>query len=159
MIQTTSPNAKMTLENLQSLAEYEGRLSVLNGEIAVAQKGLNVVRKEIDKAIKEKDYQDQLLDGLTSEAQAKKAEVTKLDSEIEQKDKELGILIEKVKEITLGHESKTAELKNREEVILNTEREHVTLKEVLQNRKDKLETSEKEHAIKVNLLKEVLTKI
>lgn len=66
MIKDTNENVKLTFEQLQQIDEVSKQLINLQSEITTAQKILRGTRLEIDRAIKEKTYQEELLEELKS---------------------------------------------------------------------------------------------
>lgn len=67
MIESSSQNVQLSFEQLQQLSTFQNQLSKLDGDIAASNKNLLQLRLETENIIKEKGYQQGLLDDLTSE--------------------------------------------------------------------------------------------
>lgn len=95
-----TPNTVFTPEETGKLTEAQRRLHVLENEITIATKNLQVTKREAEKAYKDKLYQDEQLDSVTKllvSAQEKlavaKKEQSDILSEIDKQRMELGLEI------------------------------------------------------------------
>mgnify|MGYP001586162363 CR=1 FL=1 len=123
MINTPTGNIRLKLENIQQLAEVEGRLSNLQSEINIATKTLRGTKMECDRAVKEKAYQEELLENL-------KKDVEKLEQNKKEKGEELRVVVsnsdalnKKTKELTISNSNKDTELNKREKEVLQGEKD------------------------------------
>ena len=84
MINSNIKNVRLKLENIQQLAEVESRLSVIQSEINNHQKILRGIKMECDRFLKEKLYQEELLENLKKDVEKlefKKQEIEKYNSD------------------------------------------------------------------------------
>lgn len=91
MIDTPNDNVKLTLEQMQQIDVVEKRLAVLKNEITISQNLLMGTRMEIDRATKEKEYQEELLFSLQNQVEdfsnKKDILINEINSSIEINDK------------------------------------------------------------------------
>lgn len=91
MIDTPNDNVKLTLEQMQQIDVVEKRLAVLKNEITISQNLLMGTRMEIDRATKEKEYQEELLSSLQNQVEdfsnKKDILINEINSSIEINDK------------------------------------------------------------------------
>lgn len=91
MIDTPSDNIKLTFEQMQQIDVVEKRLAVLKNEITISQNLLIGTRMEMDRATKEKEYQEELLSNLQTQVEdfSKKKDIliNEINSSIETNDK------------------------------------------------------------------------
>lgn len=71
MINNEEPkkNTELTLEQLEQINVTQHRLIVLETEIVTASKSLRVVKSELEKTLKDKSYQEELLATLTTQTE------------------------------------------------------------------------------------------
>lgn len=67
MINSSDKNPELTFDQLQAMDVVQKRLSNLETEISIAQKNLLIEKKEVVKATKEREYQEELLGKLNAE--------------------------------------------------------------------------------------------
>jgi len=91
MIDTPNDNVKLTLEQMHQIDVVEKRLAVLKNEITISQNLLMGTRMEIDRATKEKEYQEELLFSLQNQVEdfsnKKDILINEINSSIEINDK------------------------------------------------------------------------
>ncbi len=144
-------------EQTTQINEYIVRLSNIESEISIAQKNLKAIKSESERAIKDKQYQEELHGEVVNKVTSMRVQANELETKIEESIEILNKLREEVKFESIDHESKTTELKNRELVISKKETE-LCNKEIALNNAIKILNEEKAvHAEKVTKLKELST--
>lgn len=121
MIEQTSSNTSLTFEQMAQIEETKKRLSNLENEIIIANKNLSVINKDVVKATKEREYQEDLKSGLI-------IDIEKLSKEkliLENANLEINSYLEKttkeIKEALKDIEDNKASLSLRESAILSSE--------------------------------------
>lgn len=121
MIEQTSSNTSLTFEQMAQIEETKKRLSNLENEIIIANKNLSVINKDVVKATKEREYQEDLKSGLI-------IDIEKLSKEkliLENSNLEINSYLEKttkeIKEALKDIEDNKASLSLRESAILSSE--------------------------------------
>jgi len=112
----TTPEPVIVLNEEQSKREETAkmRLSNLESEVGIATKNLGVLNKDIEKAIKEKKYQEELLEVLSPKVVQKERELEKLQSSLDQVERSLSVTLEREQSVLDAAALKTAELADRE---------------------------------------------
>lgn len=150
-------NVRLKLENLQQLAEVEGRLSNLNNEISIASKNLRILKGDSERATKEKIYQEGLLETANSQLNEKKSEATKLDENLLEKKAQLNQLLVEFSEHSTKMEAEKMAMKDREDKVSAKERELISRESSLMHDEDELDLEEVSFNKKVAKLKEVIS--
>ena len=117
MIETSTGNVRLTMENLQQLAEVEGRLSNLQNEISLATKNLSVINKDVIKAVKEREYQQELITKFTDIATQKGIELESLKNSVAELSKQSENLNQEAILIKETHSKKEINLEERENTL------------------------------------------
>jgi len=125
-----TPDSVIVLDEEQSKREETAklRLSNLESEIVIAKKALGVLNQDIEKAIKEKRYQEELFGTLVLDIPAKQRELEKLQSSLDQVERSLSVTLEREQSVLDAAVLKTAELTEREARVVVKESE-LTAKE------------------------------
>jgi len=89
MINSSDKNVELTFEQLEQLDVFSKRLSALENNITITSKNLNVLMKEVIKATREKEYQEELLSTTTVAIERKKAELASLENSVRLKEEEI----------------------------------------------------------------------
>jgi len=121
MLNTPNSNVKLTLENIQQEAEIQGRLSVLQSEITNATKILRGTKMEIDRAIKEKSYQEDLLKKTLQDTEKATNKFNEILVEIKTNEKTLNDIKKESVSIRLSQDNKSQELSKREKDLVENE--------------------------------------
>lgn len=156
MLNQPEANPKLTFEQLQAIDVAEKKLANLHREIDISTKDLRVLSLDINKAIKERAYQEDLMAGLAPQIEEKKTVIAKLDTEIDTKSVELKTLHAGADEITLANTTKDKELKDREEKVAVKEKEQAENTTRLKHISDSLGNQIDEHNAKVAKLRGVI---
>jgi len=82
MTEQPSSNISLTFEQMAQVEETKKRLSNLENEITIATKNLNVLNKETLKATKEREYQEELISGLSGNIEKLQADKISLENSI-----------------------------------------------------------------------------
>lgn len=158
MINTPTGSIKLTLENMQLLAEMEGRVSVLQSEIDNREKIIKGMKKESDRAVKDKAYQEELLATSITQAEAKTKELKGLNDNITEKTAQLNELLSQFKEHTDLMTSEKASHDDRESKIVSRETEISNQGSDLGKKEIILNNDKADFNSKVAKLKEVISK-
>jgi len=120
-----SPNANIPLnsEQTQQIEEAKKRLSNLENEISIATKNLSAASKNVFKTIKDKEYQQELIEKFTKEAITKSRELESLKNSVDEMQKTLTKLRIDADDTKNIHLKKDIELREKESSILFSERE------------------------------------
>jgi len=121
MIETPNENVKLSFDQMQAIDLTQKRLSILESEIAVCQKVLRGTKLESDRAIKEKAYQNELLDSVNKQLSEKQSILSKLDEEILVKSNEKAQLLSYVANNKDAQEKREMELKDKEDKVVALE--------------------------------------
>jgi len=100
------------------------RLSVLESEISNASKILKGIRSETDRAVKEKSYQEELLNNFTIKTKKAEATYKELLSNMDSVKESLLSDQKKAGIIRASNEKKTEELSHREKELIVKEKSH-----------------------------------
>lgn len=80
MVESPNANVALTFEQLQQIEVTKGILRNLEAETAIATKNLSILQKEVVKATKEREYQEELCTSLSVEMGKKEVEKSSLES-------------------------------------------------------------------------------
>lgn len=128
MINSTGTNVKLKFEQIQQLAEVEGRLSILQNEIDISNKILKGLKKENERAVKERDYQKELEKDLNEKIGLAQNKLKDLNNQITEKEENLKINDIQIQTIRTTQRIKDEELTVREKNLVEIEQ---TLKKQL----------------------------
>lgn len=123
MIDSPNSNISLTFEELAQIETTKSILSNLENEITIANKNLNIIAKEVLKATKERDYQEELILTLSEQVSDKQAETLRLDNSISQMKSSLEESREREGFANKILADKTQELRDRENKISEIEKE------------------------------------
>jgi len=82
MIETPNSNISLTFEQMAQIDTVKKTLANIENEITIAQKNLSILNKEVVKATKEREYQEELLVKLNAEIPIKQSEKEKLEKDV-----------------------------------------------------------------------------
>lgn len=155
--QTQPNNPVLTPEQTQAIEYSKGILLNLEGEISIAQKALKQLKSESERAIKDKDYQEEMLIDITKKVNTASVQLEELTAQINENIEQLNLLREESKNLSVSHEEKSTELANREFVVSKKETELCNKEIDLNKEIEILNTDKVNHAEKVTKLKEVIS--
>ena len=123
-IEQPNENIKLSLEQLQQIDIVQKRLSVLESEITNANKVLKGTKMEIDRVVKEKAYQEELLAKLLENTKKAKIEYEELLSNVKISKKILLDNQEKSRVISSSIDNKSQDISKREKQLIVNEKSH-----------------------------------
>lgn len=94
MIDEPTKNPELSFDQLQAIDVVQKRLSNLEAEIAIAAKNLSIEKKEVVKATKEREYQEELLAKLNAQVPALQAEKDKIEAAVKAGEERLAKIIQ-----------------------------------------------------------------
>jgi len=121
MINTPEPNIKFTDEQAETLNAYNTRISQAQTDISIADSRLGVLNKEIIKATKEREYQEEQLGTLGTLVADKRVELSKLEASIAEQQKQAEIDKVVYSERLAELERKEADLSIRADAVATAE--------------------------------------
>lgn len=121
MIEQTSSNTSLTFEQMAQIEETKKRLSNLENEIIIANKNLSVINKDVVKATKEREYQEDLKSGLIIDIEKLRKEKLILENSNLEINSYLEKTTKEIKEALKDIEDNKASLSLRESAILSSE--------------------------------------
>lgn len=156
MIEAPEKNLELTPEQVEKEAIFRQRLQNLENEISIATKNLKVIKADVEKATKEKTYQEEILSNISSNVEEKTSLFNKINQELIDKNELLYQINSKISSTSAEQEAKVMSLKDRED--------KVTSWELLLSKKEKkvaesnqlLESHINTHNEKVTKLKAVI---
>lgn len=146
----------LTIEQQQAIEETKVRLLNLENEISLGNKALKQLKSESERAIKDKAYQEELLDEIVAKVSSARSQLAEIEPQVIEKTAQLNHLLDFIREETVSHETKNKELTEREEEIKEMEKITYKRETDILNVRDDLNTEMKTHKEKVARLKEVL---
>lgn len=121
MIEQPNANVALTFEQLQQIDTVQTRLKNLESEIAIATKNLNVVNKDVVKATKEREYQEELKANLDKGIADKQVAHESLKQSLAEMNDALTESREEIITNAKKHSEKELELENRENDVKKAE--------------------------------------
>lgn len=91
MTESPAANISLTFEQLAQIETTKSTLSNLENEIKIANKDLGILNKDLIKATKEREYQEELTDKLSEQILEKKNELSGLNASISQVQESIAI--------------------------------------------------------------------
>lgn len=159
MINQPENNIKLNDLDLVAIETAKVRLSGLEAEIGIANKTLGVINKDISKAVKEREYQEDLLITTSNQVTEKEKVFEGIEASIVQGEESLSMLrkeeVEIRKRITKDEEG----IKERNDVLIQKEANFDLRFKELKEKEVTLYESEIAHKSKVDKLKEVLKEV
>lgn len=116
--QTQPNNPILTSEQIKAIEYSKSILLNLESEISIAQKTLKQTKSENEKAIKNKSYQEELLNEVFTKVSTATSKLVEIESQVLEKNAQLNNLLDHIREETVSHETKSNELQDREEKIV-----------------------------------------
>ena len=123
MIEQPNANVALTFEQLQQIDTAQNRLKNLESEIAIANRNLGIVNKDVVKATKEREYQEELKANVEKSFADKQAEHETLKQSLAEMNDALTESREEIITNAKKHSDKTLELENREKAVVQSETE------------------------------------
>lgn len=123
MIESPTPNVELTFEQLQQIETSKGILRNIEAETAIANKNLSVLQKEVIKATKEREYQEELLAGLQERAAEKDADLASVSEKVAEAAVSLAKVVKESEKLDKDAEKTRTELATREDVVLKAEKD------------------------------------
>lgn len=119
----TNPDKEIELseEETKKLAIYFKKLSDLQSDIANNTKTLVGTRSECDRAVKDRQYQEELLATVTEQVTALQAKKESLEADVATHTASITEMAAKAHDIEAAHSAKTAELDSREKALKEKE--------------------------------------
>lgn len=154
--QLDTPNPTFTSEQIGQLDEFQKRLFNLENETTIATSVLKTVKAESQRAAKDKAYQEELLAEIVKKISIARDSLNELEIKIGVKTTELNNLVEQIREQYVSHETKSNELKEREEKIIKEEKVLVLKEKKITESNQHLSSHIETHNQKVAKLKEVI---
>jgi len=151
------PAIKLTDDQSRAIDETKRTLLNLESEISIASKNLKVTKADNEKLIKERIYQEELLNTITSKVNLVQTTLTELESNIADKTKELTKLNKKIETLENDILIKEANLKDREEKIIIEEKKQEEKHNSIIESTYCLSKEKEEFNLKVDKLKEVIS--
>lgn len=139
MISDTSKNVALTFEQLEQIETAKGILKNLEAETIIANRNLSVLQKEVIKATKEREYQEELIAKFSKEAEEKRTELAGVQESF--RDTSVSLAKAKGEAETLESKAKDtrADLTKREEAVLKAEKDLSEARTALSKEKDALD--------------------
>lgn len=131
MYSAPEKNVELTHEQVEKLDLFNARVSKLDANIREAKTELSAVQQEVEKATKEREYQEQLLTKLVACTNEKQAELQSVTDSLTNLKDEYAKLLEVVKNTTSDLSKKESELRDREALVLESEKNIAERREVL----------------------------
>lgn len=134
---------KLDSTQTQAIEETKSRLLNLEGEISIANKNLKVLKGEIEKSIKEKVYQNELLQTVSAQvlqAQAKFTEITEANVKAAYSVSEINQETAKKTDILNAMES---EFRKREDSIADKEADLISREASVEMREEDVKSAER----------------
>jgi chromosome segregation ATPase len=156
MIDNSNENVKLTFEQMQQIDTVQKRLSNIENEVIIAQKNLNVVNKDVLKATREREYQEELISKLNIEIELKTQEKIKLETAVNEMQSYLEEATLKDKELKSEHKTKEIELVQKEHELSEKDKTLCAKEEKLTRQESQFSEEKNIFASKVDKLKEVL---
>lgn len=157
MINNDTTTTKLTDNQVAQLEEFKSKLTNLESEISIANKNLIVLKKDIEKTVKDKKYQEELLAEATAKAEKAKKEITFLEDDVADLTTTKNNLLDDIKILDKDAKIKKIDLDNREVKIVETEKELTTSMTSVSKSITALTEDKKEFYAKVAKLKEVIS--
>lgn len=156
-IDTPNDNVKLNFDQLQAIDTAQKRLSVLESEVGIAQKILKGTKMEIDRAVKEKAYQEEILGTVSAQLNEKKSFASKLDEDILAKQAELHNILSEYKNHSDKMTAEKMEMKDAKDALLAQEKFLASKSLLVSSGSKDLEDNKSEFNEKVSKLKEVIS--
>lgn len=121
MIKESSKNVELTFDQLQQIDVVKKQLANLESEIVTATKVLKGTKLECDRVLKEKSYQEELLNEKDTRVNQLEQQKNDLIAEINTFATTLDDIKEQTKILNEEHYQKTTDLIAREKAITNSE--------------------------------------
>lgn len=138
MITSPSESVKLTDAQAKQLEYFKAQLENMQNEYAVSQNNLVAVRKEAVTALKEKEYQQELLRGITERTLDAEQKIGVLHATIKEMEHKLSIATERAHTIGVENEEKAANLAVREKELSILEKSAKDKQELLNKQSKKL---------------------
>lgn len=122
--ETEEENVKLSEEENFKLTEAQRRLHVIQNEISLANKNLQLTSRDSEKAYKEKLYQEELLKNIQDQVEALKREKEEISIRLDADVATLNELLKKIKEGESVYNIKNKQLNEREEKLNKDEEAH-----------------------------------
>lgn len=123
MVNETSSNVKLSLEQLQQIEAAKQRLTNIEAEVAITKDTLANINKEILTVAKDRKYQEELLASLTADASAKQEQLDTLTSQIAAARETLSEVVGERDGLLKDNADRSAQLDKREAAIATKEQE------------------------------------
>lgn len=157
MIDTPTTNPTLTFDQLQAIDTTKKILSNLESEITNAQKILRGTKMECDRAVKEKEYQEELVSDLSSQTQTLSDNLNAVKKEITETTEFLNKLRAEIKISKERQDSKEIELQDRENKLISKESDLNKKEQTVNEDLEIFSKNEKDFYSKVAKLKEVIS--
>ncbi len=116
-------NMELTFEQLEQLDAFNIRLSKLEHNIRTSSKELNILSKEVIKATREREYQEELHTELLEKIKIKQAEFSSLEKSVLQMETSIANTRKEEGSIKESLAKEKAELDDRDQNIVSAEQE------------------------------------
>lgn len=156
MINNDGGNVILNDEQTRAIEETKSRLFNLESEISIANKNLKAIKAESERAIKDKSYQEQLLSEVIAKVSSARSSLAEIEPQIVEKTALLNDLLNTIREESVIHETKSNELKDREDKIIVKEKQNSEQYALLIATRNSLASSQAEHNAKVARLREFM---
>jgi predicted nucleic acid-binding Zn-ribbon protein len=123
MIITPTENTKLQPDQLTQLEEFQKRLSNLEIENVSAAKILKVSKSDLEKVVKERLYQEELLAKLEKQTEEKTKELEDLNGKCEVSKKTLESDSHQLDEIKMALTEQKSQLEEKERVLISREKD------------------------------------
>jgi chromosome segregation ATPase len=159
MLSTPESNVVFTDDQKKQLEVFETRLSNTQSEVRVAAKALSAINNDTVVAIKEREYQDDLLASITAQIDVARKTFDEVNEQIPVARETLSSLQRDIAEKDGAMNVKQMELKDREDAVTKREKDVSTKIEMLRNQKDYLDNAKYDFEIKVSKLRGVIEEL
>lgn len=124
MITAPSESMPLSLAQLKQLDVFEKRLANLQEEVASTRKELIAIREETKIAVKERDYQQELLVADKERTAEAEANLGLVKDQVLRVEKEFSSKVEAMDLLGIENKKKASELAEREKVLTSSEEEY-----------------------------------
>lgn len=159
MLNDTTPNIKLTVEQLQQISTVETRLANLNTQISVATNNLKIIKNDSERIEKERSDTAIVLSDLTVKKETLSKDVADLQEVYTKTQNSLSELNDEILSKTSIQNAKETELSDRESIVTQREQKLITDEQKLVESQKTLSEQVISHNEKVSKLEALIATI
>lgn len=157
MINNSETIIKFSDTEQAQLEEFKNRLSNLESEVSIATRNLRAIKSETERAIKDREYNQGLLNDVLLKLEDKSKALDTIDSAYNETSSKLSALNSEIEEKTKLYDAKDKELSEKEERNIIMQKSLDNENNRLQKKEEALNKIQELHEQKVAKLKEVIS--